>query len=116
MTLFNLKNPITYTFDGETVTYKYIETANYEFRNTALILKTQPLDFPIDTDITISVNISPLMPNYISVNTNSYAVNKLYKELVNQGILEMTGQTIKSGFCEYPIAIFNNNDLTETEN
>lgn len=59
-------------------------------------------------DIILSSDGSKDLPhNRAFLNINNYGTEKLYEMLIENGYMTITRTTAQSGFCEYPLVVFN---------
>lgn len=90
-----------YTSYGETVNVYPYRAKYYDNNNTAIELIVADGPDEGQQQATISVNIAPLPPDRIAVDTNNSPGAE--KFLTENHLGEPIGISLKSGFCSYPI-------------
>ena len=105
-----MKNIVVYNFCGEDVELELYRSAYFN-GNIAVFCNIRSTQEPFAY---ITINTENKMPegcNTVDVNDSE----KLIQLILKEGFAELTGFTVSSGFCCYPVCKFNLDKIPEVE-
>lgn len=116
MTMFDYQTPLEYTDQYGNDYLLYFFKFKYVTGNIGIGIDCMSSDGYLEPYGRLTTNIVPdykwLASNQIILDTNNIHEN-LWKMLINNNCIHITGDRIKSGYCIYPVANVNQNWLLE---